>query len=255
MKREAINHPKMLDLAARLNIVPAHAVGIITKLLNWCADMTPQGNIGRWPDGAIAVACDWSRDPAQFVAALVDAGWVDRCAKHRLVFHDLGDHAEQWWKRKMEKLGLKFITAERTAEPSAERSAEPTAERSASRDLTKPNQTSSNLTKPKAARPKFTIDDVTFPEPLDTPEARKAATEWIEHKRQRREAYASPESFEKKLAEWSTAGSVAFVEAVNSSIGNNYQGIFAPRKEANGNRRNEPGPGQRHIPGVELGPV
>lgn len=123
MKREAYRHPKMMEFAALLGIPRPHAVGLIALLLDWCADVAPQGNIGKWSDATIAMACDWQGDPRTFIDALVESGWVDRCGKHRLVVHDLADHAEQWWRRKLEKLKLDFLAAEPAAEGSVTNSA------------------------------------------------------------------------------------------------------------------------------------
>lgn len=111
MKRAAYRHPKMLDLASRLAIPRTQAIGIVEVLLDYTAEAAPQGNIGKWPDGAIAEACDWDGDPTIFVGALVEAGWLDRCARHRLVVHDLAHHAQSWWVAKLKKLGIDFVTA------------------------------------------------------------------------------------------------------------------------------------------------
>lgn len=111
MKREAFNHPKMLDLAARLRVSRTHACGIVANLWNWSADTAPQGNIGKWTDGVIARACEWDGDEAEFIEALVSSGWVDRCAAHRLVIHDLEDHSPEWLKTKLKRAKKWFITA------------------------------------------------------------------------------------------------------------------------------------------------
>lgn len=101
MKREALNHPKMLDLAARLRISREWAIGIVTVLIDWTHDMAPQGDIGKWPNGAISVACGWSGDPDEFIGALVAARWLDTDQVHRLLVHDYPDHAERFVKAKL----------------------------------------------------------------------------------------------------------------------------------------------------------
>lgn len=158
MKRDALNHPKMLDLASRLDISRAQAIGIMTLLFDFTATYAAQGDIGKLRNGAIARACEWMTDADSFIAALVDSGWLDRDEKHRLVVHDWSDHCEQWVKLKLQKLNLEFLpksrvqgTAEDSAEDSAERSIEPSAEASASRDLAKPSPNpdpSPNVVKP-----------------------------------------------------------------------------------------------------------
>lgn len=152
MKREALRHPKMLDLAGRLRIPREHAIGIVSTLLDWVADMAPQGDVGKWPDGAIAVACGWSGDPAEFINHLCGAGWLDRHPEHRLLVHDYPDHAERFVKAKLAKDNKWFCLAyyqtgrkwnspnlpNPTATASTDDTTEPTTERSGPRDQTKP---------------------------------------------------------------------------------------------------------------------
>jgi hypothetical protein len=140
MKRETLQHPKMLDLCARLECEPPMVIGYLQYLWNFAADYAPQGNIGKLPDGAIARACYWKGDPALFIQALIDSKWLDTDLEHRLLIHDWSDHCERWIKAKLEKLGLPFVV------PTVERSAEATVEASPPRDQTKPNQTYPNQT-------------------------------------------------------------------------------------------------------------
>ncbi len=116
MKREAFNHPKMLDLAARLEVSRTHACGIVANLWNWAADTAAQGDVGKWSDGVIARALDWDGDAAEFVDALVESGWVDRCAEHRLVIHDLEDHSPEWLKTKLKRAKKWFLTATKASQ-------------------------------------------------------------------------------------------------------------------------------------------
>jgi hypothetical protein len=156
MKRDAFNHPKTLDLASRLDITRAHAVGILTLLFDFCAMYSAQGDIGKHRNGAITRGCDWAGNPDEFIRALVDSGWLDEHPTHRLLIHDWSEHCEQWVKLKLQKLGLTFLgvknPAERSAINTAEHSAVPsainTAEASASRD---PNLAYPSLAKPSQA--------------------------------------------------------------------------------------------------------
>ena len=97
--------------------------------------------------------------------------------------------------------------------------------------------------KPKAEkRPSvaFSICDVEFPSELDTTPCRDAAERWLAHKRERGESYKSAASFRVKLTELARAGPEAFVLAVDSSIGNNYAGIYPPKDSKNGSRNARP---------------
>lgn len=142
MKRETLRHPKTFDLASRLGIDRARALGILTLLWDFAADSAIQGDVGKWPNGSIARACDWLEDADAFVEALVEAKWLDRSSTHRLVIHDWPHHCERWVHLKMGKLRLTFDSvygpAERTIEPTLEPSAKP----SPPRDRTEPNRSS-----------------------------------------------------------------------------------------------------------------
>lgn len=128
MKREVYRHPKTLDLASRLNIPTEYAAGLLGAMWDWCADMAPQGNIGKWPNAVIARALNWPGDADEFVQAFVDSEWLDRDSAHRLIVHDLRVHAPNWWHAKLNKLKLQFVEA--TQEPSKEASIERSLEAS-----------------------------------------------------------------------------------------------------------------------------
>lgn len=111
MKREAYNHPKMLDLASRLGVSRTHACGIIDNLWNWAADFATLGDVGKWNNGVISKAVDWNGDPDHLVESITLAGWLDPCVVNRLVIHDLEEHAPEWLKTKVKRTGKSFVTA------------------------------------------------------------------------------------------------------------------------------------------------
>ena len=110
MKLEALDHPKTLDLSARLNISLPTAIGHLELLWAWTGKKAAQGNIGKWPDGSIARACFYDGDPVVFVEALVACRFLDRHPDHRLTVHDWPDHAPRWVKSKLSTEGLAFIS-------------------------------------------------------------------------------------------------------------------------------------------------
>lgn len=110
MKLEALDHPKTLDLASRLRVEVPTAIGYLELLWAFTGKKAQQGNVGKWPDGAIAVACYWRGESADFIAGLVAAGYLDRHAEHRLVVHDWHDHAPNWVKAKLSKASQLFLT-------------------------------------------------------------------------------------------------------------------------------------------------
>lgn len=122
MRRAVLTHPKLYELGALLNCSRPCAIGYLTLLWDFTAEHSPCGDIGRWPDGAIARACEWQSEPGKFIEALVTAGWVDQDKNHRLLIHDWSAHCERWVELKLKKLEMSFAVA--TVEASIEASIE-----------------------------------------------------------------------------------------------------------------------------------
>jgi hypothetical protein len=95
MKRGGPAHPKTLHLAAILHLTKYEAVGVLECLFHWAGAYARRGDIGKFPDAAIADGIGWKGDPAQLVAALVESRWLTRCDCHRLRIHDWHEHADQ----------------------------------------------------------------------------------------------------------------------------------------------------------------
>jgi len=123
VKLDALDHPKTLDLAARLEVELPTAIGHLELLWAFVAKKAPAGNLGKWPDGAIARACYWMGRPETFLQALRDSGFIDEVPVHRLIVHDWSEHAPRWVKAKLKTLGFGFAD---TTEPTVVATAEPT---------------------------------------------------------------------------------------------------------------------------------
>lgn len=108
MKRGTPEHPKTEHLAILLQIPVAQAVGHLEMLFHFTGRYSPQGDIGRWPDAMVATRCGWSDDAEPFIAAMVEAGWIERNETHRLVVHDWPEHAEDTVRKALEARGLTF---------------------------------------------------------------------------------------------------------------------------------------------------
>lgn len=80
-------------------------------------------------------------------------------------------------------------------------------------------------------KPKLDPACVPVPEGFETPAVRQAIRDWLEFKAGRGESYKDGAYLGRKIAEFSTPS--AFIAAVNSSIGNNYAGVF-PAKQLTG---------------------
>lgn len=99
---------------AELGVNRREAVGMLQMLWEWASEYAPQGDIGRWSDAAIAAAVEWPvLDFQKCVDALINAGWLDRCKRHRLVIHDWEDHCEEYVRKRLSRKHLEF------AKPSA----------------------------------------------------------------------------------------------------------------------------------------
>ena len=116
MKRGTPEHPKVFDLAEKLSIPRAHAVGILELLWHFTAKYTPQGDIGKYPNTAIAKACLWTKDAAKFVQALLTCGWLEQSDEYRLLVHDWHDHADDLTRKVLNRARLEFLTISHPAE-------------------------------------------------------------------------------------------------------------------------------------------
>jgi hypothetical protein len=125
VKLDALDHPKTLDFAARLNVSRPTAIGHLELFWHFAAKHAPRGNIGKFPDGAIARACDWTGDPEILVKSLLKSGLMDESAEHRFLVHDWPEHCPNWVRAQLQKLKQSFYvlekgTEEGTEEPSSE---------------------------------------------------------------------------------------------------------------------------------------
>ena len=101
MLRRTPTHPKFVALVAILRCPKPLVVGVLELLWHFTAEYAPEGDVGRWSDGAIAEAVGWEGDAAGLVAALTSTGWLDPHPEHRLVVHDWNDHCDRYVRRKL----------------------------------------------------------------------------------------------------------------------------------------------------------
>lgn len=118
MKFGTLRNPKFLRLARRLGCGKAAAAGHLEALWHFATEQAPAGDVGRWLDDDIAEGCFWEGEPAEFVGALIDAGWLDRCAQHRLVVHDWADHASEMLRKRNARAGITFVSSSPVGQPS-----------------------------------------------------------------------------------------------------------------------------------------
>jgi len=113
MKRGTVRHPKLRALARQLGLEPFAALGLLDALLDWTFDYAPAGDVGRHSDAAIAEGIGWPAGSQELVRCLVDTGWLDRCCEtHRLVIHDLNDHAPDSWRKYLKRKRIAFVSGQ-----------------------------------------------------------------------------------------------------------------------------------------------
>lgn len=114
MKRGTPQHPKVDLLMFGLTLPRPAVVGHLELLWHFAARYAPRGDVGRFTDAQLAAAACWEGDPARFVRALVDCGWLDDCDEVRLVVHDWHDHADDTTRKHLKRHGQDFCRPVRT---------------------------------------------------------------------------------------------------------------------------------------------
>lgn len=98
MKTGAVESLKFKKLKMKLKLAHWQAVGLLEALWLFTARNAPNGDIGKHSNEDIAIHIEWSGNPDELMAELVDARWVDASDEHRLVVHDWHDHMPNWLK-------------------------------------------------------------------------------------------------------------------------------------------------------------
>ena len=164
MKPNTPDLMKFKRLQRRLSVSVAQLVGHLELLWIATAKNAPEGDIGRFQNEDIAIACHWDGDPDLFISALVECKWLDESDEWRLVVHDWDQHAPSWVVGNLARHGRKTVTnknspvKELTKQPAMEATKEltkqPAMEATTSPVLTSPNQSypSPTTTKPVLAQ-------------------------------------------------------------------------------------------------------
>lgn len=201
MLRAGLDHPKTLDFAARLGVSRPQAIGHLELLWAFTADKAPRGDVGKWPDGAIARACDWMDAPEVFVEALTAAGFIDESEAHRLLIHDWPEHAPRFVRAKPAVRTDGFCSPDCSGDCSSD---------------------SSGDSKPSPSKPSQAKEEnapAALPPGLD----QKAWGEWLDYRRSRRLPKYRTNGVAEKLAQLQKQ---AQRECVKHSIDQGYQGLF-----------------------------
>lgn len=197
MLRQAHGSPKLARLKALLGVPRFQAVGLLECLWHFTATQAPRGDVGKWSDGEIAAALEWTGDPTALIEALVGSRLLDRCAKpHRLLVHDWAQHADQTVKRSPQVRDLGFAQAIFTSEALA-------SDASVTSDSLVKNMGSASV----ATQPDPDPGPDPCPEPCPAPALSDSLVKSVARQRRRRvpdaftreEVNALPESFFEQL--------------------------------------------------------
>lgn len=82
-------HPKLKRLARLLGINRRDATGLLHWLWWWAMDYAPDGDLSAYTEADIADGLDWDGDAKKLIAALREAGFID---KKELKLHDWEDY-------------------------------------------------------------------------------------------------------------------------------------------------------------------
>lgn len=96
MKKDCPQTSKFKRLAQKLNLKYYEAVGVLQSLWLMAETEAKKGDIGRRSNRQIAMFLEWTGDPDELIAILVECGWLDEDPDCRLVIHDRIDHAPNY---------------------------------------------------------------------------------------------------------------------------------------------------------------
>lgn len=126
MKSNTPELMKFKRLQRRLGVTTAQLVGHLELLWIATAKNAPEGDIGRFTDEDISIACYWEGDPKMFITSLVECGWLDADSKWRLLVHNWSEHAPSYIHGVLKRHGKNF--REPTKEAAKQVAKEPTKE-------------------------------------------------------------------------------------------------------------------------------
>ncbi len=171
MKHSTPESMKFKRLMRRLHESKRGVAGLLELLWISTATNARRGDIGRFSNEEIAIECDWAGDPDELVAALVEVGFLDSSAEHRLIVHDWHIHAPGFIKAWVKSQNTAFCQPD---EPAANASSDPPSDRTSDRtsdppsvrprEAPIPNQTKPNQVKPNPTTTGGPSSDAPWPE-------------------------------------------------------------------------------------------
>ena len=229
MKRATLNHPKTHALATAMGSTRRDALGLLTLLWDFTGQYAPTGTIGHFTNAAIADAVDWEGNPDELVGHLVQSGWIDEVddQSERLLIHHWSDHCEQWVRKRLQREGLSFYTANSSSTIHPERPSIPMApERPDEMDgppMPMP------MPMPSPSKKKSPLLDFRLDPSVDTPEVRSALADWVRYRKQRKPALTAM-TIKRLPARILKMGAEQFIAAVAHTIDQGWTGLREPEQ-------------------------
>jgi hypothetical protein len=228
MRTELAEDPDVIAIAAamgEIEVSPEQRVlAMLHRLWSWADAQLADGNAPAvtpvWLDAYIGAP--------GFAQAMADVGWLE-IKEGGVAFPNFDVHMSEGAK-------TRAVTAKRVAACRRKKRNAPAVTR------VTPREEERRVKKNTPYSPPF--DSIEFPEGMDTPEVRKAITDWMAYRKTSGKKYQDPaQQLTRLLARF--GGAEAFCEAVDHSIAQGYTGCFPP---AQGNTRpaaaSFPEPGQ-----------
>ena len=110
MKMAATRSPKFRRLMRVTGMNRATAAGTLELLWLFAMEQAPAGDVGRWSDDDLEAELDWQGQAGELITALLQCGWLDESANHRLVIHDWADHLPEFLQKRVVRKTLEIAT-------------------------------------------------------------------------------------------------------------------------------------------------
>jgi len=162
------------------------AVGLLERLWHATMQEAKRGDIGRHDNETIADMMGWrAQNFDALIALMVESGWLDECAEHRLIVHDWAEHCPAFIKKNIGRQGgfVEPVSSSKTAQMS-QHAPKPSSHEEENGDLSQngstPNQTKHNPTEPDPTQPAEPAFDFSNPDVFwDTAPIGWMAFDWL----------------------------------------------------------------------------
>lgn len=222
--------PRVIQLADQLGVPELHVVGMLWRLWGWADQHTENAKRMSVTDVTIdKLVCN-----AGFTNALKNVGWLVE-SEGRFSLPGFEEHNGKTAKKRIQVAERVARHRAKTGKSGAQRvsSAKPP------KTVTQKRYKGVTEALPEKRREESNtsvLQGGTIPQGLSGPEFLKAWDEWFAYRRERKLPVWRAATIKKQLAALDEMGAPAAVEAINQSIANGWNGLFAPKN--NGTNQN-----------------